>query len=382
MPTETPSQRHELIDRFFDALYSGDVEKTERILAQDPSLAHEHKKDHFDASAMNAAASSGNKNVVDLLIRHGASVNDGSDWWAGSFSPLMSAVLAKDQSMIEHLIAKGAKVTAYEASAMGDIDRLKAALEQDPESANMRGGDGQTPLHVAANVQVARLLIERGANLETKDIDHVSTPAQYAMSRPEVAEFLLTKGAKGDPFLYSAVPNSQWLREVLKKDPKIIDLRIGQETFPTSPPAAEMIYAYIVGIGCTPLHVAAHANLPENINILIEAGAHPNGSGGYDDATPLHQAAWNDSADAIRALLGHGADINIPSGSIHQNSPLGWAIVGGSLSAVETLLEFGATVWANHRDEAEAGVEGEFDRFKRVFKEDRKRIFDLISKVP
>ncbi len=52
--------------------------------------------------------------------------------------------------------------------------------------------------------------------------------------------------------------------------------------------------------------------------------------GGYDQATALHTAAWCNCVRAAEALLDQGADINIRSGRIHNNSPAGWAIVSGA----------------------------------------------------
>ena len=44
-----------------------------------------------------------------------------------------------------------------------------------------RGGDGQTPLHFASTVEVAEFLLENGAEIDARDVDHESTPAQYML---------------------------------------------------------------------------------------------------------------------------------------------------------------------------------------------------------
>ena len=44
-----------------------------------------------------------------------------------------------------------------------------------------RGGDGQTPLHFASTVEVAKFLVEKGADIDARDVDHESTPAQYML---------------------------------------------------------------------------------------------------------------------------------------------------------------------------------------------------------
>jgi ankyrin repeat protein len=88
--------------------------------------------------------------------------------------------------------------------------------------------------------------------------------------------------------------------------------------------------------------------------------------GGTDDATPLHTAAWHDQADAASVLLDHGADINILSGRMYNNSPIGWAIVGGSVQVVELLLARGARVTDDHRATAVAGANGAFRQYART----------------
>ncbi len=59
---------------------------------------------------------------------------------------------------------------------------------------------------------------------------------------------------------------------------------------------------FTIGSQVTPLHAAARGNQPQIVKRLIEAGADPGMRGGYDDAMPLHLAAWHDCADAAQAL--------------------------------------------------------------------------------
>ncbi|MFN8138424.1 MAG: ankyrin repeat domain-containing protein [Fimbriimonadales bacterium] len=372
------SDRSDSETQFFNAVFSGELEKTAEMLADEPGLIHAFWAENFNASAMNAAAMSGKTEMVDLLIELGASVDDGSDWWAGSFSPLITAINRKDANMTAHLIARGATVTAYEAAAMGDIVRLQAILDEDPGSVNMRGGDGQTPLHLAANREIASLLLKRGADIEAKDVDHESTPLQYAIDRPDVAQFLLEQGAQGDLFVLASISDTKYLRDAIDANSQAVHTRLEPQLFPTSS-GIEVIYAFTIGYGCTPLHAAARANQTSAIELLVASGANINERGGYDDSTPTHIAAWQNCADAIRTLARSGAGIDIRSGSIHNTPPIVWAIVGGSADAVRALIEAGAKATTRHLDEAEAGVRGEFDRVRRVDAEVRKQILRIIS---
>lgn len=372
------SDRSGSVTRFFSAIVSGELEKTAEMLAHEPGLIRAFRAESFNASAMLAAAMSGKTEMVDLLLQHGASPDDGSDWWAGSFSPLITAINRKDANMTAHLIARGATVTAYEAAAMGDIVRLNAILDENPDSVNMRAGDGQTPLHLAANRETASLLLNRGADIEAKDVDHESTPVQYAIDRPDVAQFLLEQGAKGDLFVFASISDTKNLRDAIAANPQAVHTRLEPQLFPTSS-GIEIIYAFTIGYGCTPLHAAARANQIAAIELLVASGANINERGGYDDSTPMHMAAWQNCAEAICTLARSGADISLRSGSIHNTPPIVWAIVGGSADAVRALIEAGAEATPRHLDEAEAGVRGEFDRVRRVAVDVRKQIMRMIS---
>src|SRR5579863_3912905 len=63
----------------------------------------------------------------------------------------------------------------------------KELIAADPQLVQARGGDGQTPLHFAAKVEIAEYLLAQGADIDARDIDHESTPAQYMLrERPEI----------------------------------------------------------------------------------------------------------------------------------------------------------------------------------------------------
>ena len=41
------------------------------------------------------------------------------------------------------------------------------------------GARGQTPLHFASTVEIAEYLLDQGAQIDTRDIQHESSPAQH-----------------------------------------------------------------------------------------------------------------------------------------------------------------------------------------------------------
>ena len=51
-----------------------------------------------------------------------------------------------------------------------------------PAERATRGGDGKTVLHCAATRAIAELLLDSGADVQARDIDHASTALQYLIA--------------------------------------------------------------------------------------------------------------------------------------------------------------------------------------------------------
>jgi hypothetical protein len=132
-----------------------------------------------------------------------------------------------------------------------------------------RGGDGQLPLHFAATVEIAALLLEHGADIDARDIDHESTAAQYMVSsaqyiesqrlpRHEVARFLISRGAQTDILMASAVGDLALVERILNHDPETVRVTVSDRYFPKSnPKSGGSIYIYGFGITKSP-HMLAH----------------------------------------------------------------------------------------------------------------------------
>src|SRR5437868_3636782 len=177
------------VAEFVQALHAGDVARVRTLLDShaDVRAAINDPIDHFAGRPVSSAKK--NLPLLDVLLAYGADLNLKSAWWAGGFGLLEHDCSPEEAAP---LIARGAIVDVFAAANLGMFDRLRELVERDPSLVRARGGDGKTALHCARTVEIARYLLERGAAIDARDVDHESTPAQYLVrDAPEVARFLV-----------------------------------------------------------------------------------------------------------------------------------------------------------------------------------------------
>jgi cytohesin len=124
-------------------------------------------------SPLQRAASGGNKEIVELLISHGADVST-ADYGGGT--PLHRAASAGHTEVVEVLLANGADVNAWGgewpaaptplhmAVDEGHRDVAELLLAQGAD-VNLANSDGKSPLHLAienGHTEVAKLLRQHG----------------------------------------------------------------------------------------------------------------------------------------------------------------------------------------------------------------------------
>lgn len=363
---------------FFDALHSAESERVRQALDEDSALVHLTDPKACGATPLNIGVYRRSPELIDLLLAHGAEIRARSDWAPGSFGVLDSipvdAIELDDEglgdktgggTLARHLVERGAVIDVHAAAHLGLIEPLRRFLDEEPGRLEEPGGDGGRPLHFAASRPIAELLVERGADIEARDVDHDSTPAQWAVgNRLQVCRYLVDRGATTDPFMAVKLGDVDLLSRELARESEGVSVRVTRERFPCTPSiGAGHIYMFTFGENTTLLHAAATRGDAALVRHLLSAGADPSARGGYDDAAPLHIAAWSDNTRAAAALLDCGADIDARSGNVHNNSPLGWAIVSGAANVAELLIDRGAEILDFFAEDAEAGVKGEFRKW-------------------
>ncbi len=372
-----------------DAVRRGDVAAARALLAGHPAL-QQRLDDPLPGLAFGGTllleALRHDRALVALLLDAGADVNQRSHWWAGSFG-----VLDRKHAHLDYLVARGARVDAYAAARHGWHERLLAILADDPSQARMCGGDGQTPLHVAADVETAGMLLAHGAEIDALDVDHESTPAQYLVrEHPDVARWLVERGARTDLLLVAALGDVARVERYLAADPECIRMNVSGRWFPMrGPRAGGTIYIWTLGsrqnafavardggheavlevlrrhspapvnlveacefgddaaiarlLAATPdlarrlepdeqarLVIAAQNGDASTVHRMLEAGW-PSNALDEHAATALHWASWHGDIVSVRKLLQHGASVTARE-SQFDGIPLGWAIHGASNS--------------------------------------------------
>ena len=103
-------------------------------------------------------------------------------------SPLLTAIYYRQTGVARLLLDRGAPLDVFEASAVGDAERLGELLAEEPTLANEFAADGFTPLgplHSAAGEgreEMVRLLLAHGADGAARS-DAGKTPADMARER-------------------------------------------------------------------------------------------------------------------------------------------------------------------------------------------------------
>jgi ankyrin repeat protein len=378
-------------------VFTGDVEGLRAAFAEHPELVEviDEPWFHFDKPAIVQAAGARNRELVDALLDLGADIDARSAWANGPYSALHALVDGADArslDLAEHLVERGAAIDLHAAAGMGRADVIERILDAEPHRVSEPGPDGATPLHLAKDAGIAALLLDRGAEINKRCVDHLSTAAMWAAGgREDVVRLLLERGARADLFLAVIVEDVELAARILVDDPSAIDVHVrfgkshphvgfgdkyvwtlgGAETplelarrrgadaiyaflLERSPPSARLVQAsrrgdadevaWLVADG-TLLSDIAEADLCDALagsasgaRTLLAHGADPDVRDDGPDATALHHAAWRGELDLADALLDGGADAYLRDGT-YSATPLGWANENRQRGMIALLVE-------------------------------------------
>jgi uncharacterized protein len=151
-------------DEFLDAVKKGDTTRINHLLQENPTLSNAREKD--GVSAVFLALYRGNK----------------------------TAALA--------IASKKLELDVFEASALGDLERLKNTANSDPSSVFSYSTDGFTALALAAYLgqkESVEYLVEKGADLNAlakNETGYTALTGAVSQNHNEIVKVLVKNGAR------------------------------------------------------------------------------------------------------------------------------------------------------------------------------------------
>jgi ankyrin repeat protein len=248
-------------------------------------------------TALMLAARTGNVAVARLLVQHGADVNQRESY--RDQSAVMWAAAQGHTDMVAFLVSQKADLTVQ-----AQDNEWMTQISSEPR-VQYRPTGGLTPLLYAARagcLGCVTSMVQAGADVDRPNPDGM-TPMMMALDNgyPAVAHYLLDRGANPHTWDW-------WGRTPLYI---AVTLRGGPDSRPGPRPPESLTF----------------------IEALLDAGVNPNAQlafkepsrGGRDNrfrddllttgATPLLRAAQTFDNDVVRALLEHGALVDLPTAS-------------------------------------------------------------------
>jgi serine/threonine-protein phosphatase 6 regulatory ankyrin repeat subunit B len=313
---------------------------------------------------LHLASKVGKRDVAQILIDRGAEVNAANNWGE---TPLHKAIQGSKYGgdnyldVVQFLLKRGADAYAQDnngttplhlASEYRSLEFVRTLLNHGAK-VNAENSRGETSLHrllkgqkfvdsECPRVALAQLLLERGANVNTRDKDQI-TPLHLASDNRsfDVTQLLVDFGADiNAKNAQGQTPFSQLMKSSSGHEHSHLDLILfllkrGADINTRSKD------------NTTALHSASKYGLPEVTRVLLNRGASVNAKNNLG-RTPLHELAVeehrmeSDPLAVSQLLLENNADVNALDND--HETPLHLASKHRRLSIIRVLIDHGAIV--------------------------------------
>ncbi len=321
---------------------NGQFDTAIQFLAQLPNGANVNIQDENGLSPMHLAASNGNIEMVNSLLKKGADINikDNQDR-----SPMHFAALNGKTDMVQFLADKflAAKIsidqlndydeTPLHAAVRNGHKDVVEYLAANRANVNTKDKAGVSPMHSAAwhgNKDMVNSLLEKGADVNIKD--HRERSPMHAAAengKTEMVWLLADNKAKIDqvdksgatPLHSSAKNGHKDIVEFLSSNGANVNIQDNQKT--------------------SPMHWAAANGKTEMVKFFFDKGVDINIKDNQD-RSPMHFAALNGKTDMVEFCLRKGVDINIKDGN--GQSPMHLAASNGKTEMVKFFFDKGVDI--------------------------------------
>jgi len=382
------------------AIREHDLAKVKSLLDASPELLHEG--DAGSSKPIHWAVMTRQLDVIDELLARGADINasrfDGArpiqltngDYSFRGWRDVPGDWPTTPAQVLGHLRTRGAYVDICTAASIGDLERVRELLDQEPQLANLTSdyvsyyiGSGAPLKNAAArgHVEIVKLLLERGADPNLPE-EHIAPHGHALYSAAanghyEIAKLLLEHGAYPNPEVESSADALS--RAISNSDQPMVDLlcsygaaravhlmayygdvHTAAAVFAANPALANDPEALSNAAGegqeaFMRLLLRYQPDLPKRVQfpgwsvgaktrelneLLFEHGLNPS-QPDWLRATPLHHFARNGDVEKATLFIEHGADLHARDEDI-CSTPLGWAAKSGQTEMVELLLKHGA----------------------------------------
>jgi ankyrin repeat protein len=373
-----------------EAIRARDCDRARALLEQTPRLIG--AADARGNQPIHWAVMTRQTRLIDWLLERGADINaarpDGirplqltnGDYHYRGWRDLPATALQRHEVLIGYLIARGADYDIGTAAKIGDLDRVRKLLDENPALVNQvpaysyytgvplrnassaghlevvkllleRGADPNQPepgiapdggaLHAAIggkHHEIVKLLLEHGANpnAEVESSGNCASMAKFAGAPQETIDLLASYGGTLTPDL----ADLETLAAMLQANPA---LRVGEKI--DNRAFMELILRYqpdILRRSPDPTAWWSHATpgTPELARWLFDRGLDPNRRN-WLGITLLHRCAAKGDTAIAEVCLEHGADIDAVE-TEWSSTPLGWAARHGKTEMAAWLLDHGA----------------------------------------
>jgi len=377
-----------------EAIKAREMPRVRALLEKQPRLLN--AADARGSQPIHWAVMTRQMELIDLLLERGADINakrpDGTrpihltngDYHYRGWRDVPATTLQRHEVLIGYLLARGAYYDISVATKIGDLDRVRQLLDEDPMLHNNvpiysyysgtplrnaagaghlelvrflleRGADPNQPepgiaphggaLHAAIggrHYEVVKLLLKHGANpnAEVESSGNCLSMAKWSGAPKEIVGLIVSCGGTRSIDLVCHDRDLETLGQMLQANPQ---LKVGENW--DNQPMMEMILRYQPDIlkrspDPTPSWSLATPKTPELARWLMERGMDPNRRT-WLGVTMLHRCAAKGDIPVAQVCLDFGADINaIETDS--SSTPLGVAARLGKKEMVEWLLSKGA----------------------------------------